>query len=107
MTKPNHRSREVAGAGRQATPAPPVGTALGPRRQHLEFVKQFHAKTGSAAGMVTPVVVTIYKDRTFTFVTKTRCPVLLKKKRDREGSATSTGRRSARSRAPSSRRSPS
>jgi len=56
----------------QATPAPPVGTALGPHGVNImEFVKQFNAKTGSQAGMVTPVVVTIYKDRTFTFITKT------------------------------------
>ena len=65
----------------QATPAPPVGTALGPHGVNImDFVKQFNAKTASAAGMVTPVVVTIYKDRTFTFVTKTPpAAVLLKK----------------------------
>ena len=56
----------------QATPAPPVGTALGPHGVNImDFVKQFNAKTASQAGMVTPVVVTIYKDRTFTFITKT------------------------------------
>src|SRR5687767_8881443 len=65
----------------QATPAPPVGTALGPHGVNImDFVKQFNAKTGAAAGMVTPVVVTIYKDRTFTFITKTPpAAVLLKK----------------------------
>src|SRR5438132_5807382 len=76
----------------QATPAPPVGTALGPHGVNImEFVKQFNAKTGSAAGMVTPVVVTIYKDRSFTFVTKTPpAAVLLKKEAGIEkGSATS------------------
>src|SRR5258705_4840008 len=76
----------------QATPAPPVGTALGPHGVNImEFVKQFNAKTGSAQGMVTPVVVTIYKDRTFTFVTKTPpAAVLLKKEAGIEkGSATS------------------
>ena len=56
----------------QANPAPPVGPALG---QHgvniMEFVKQFNARTQSQAGMVIPVVVTIFADRTFTFITKT------------------------------------
>src|SRR6266702_4459354 len=78
----------------QATPAPPVGTALGPHGVNImEFVKQFNAKTQSAQGMVTPVVVTIYKDRTFTFVTKTPpAAVLLKKEAGIEkGSATSKG----------------
>ena len=76
----------------QATPAPPVGTALGPHGVNImDFVKQFNAKTGSQAGMITPVVVTIYKDRTFTFVTKTPpASVLLKKEAGIEkGSATS------------------
>ena len=76
----------------QATPAPPVGTALGPHGVNImEFVKQFNARTQAAAGMVTPVVVTIYKDRTFTFITKTPpAAVLLKKELGLEkGSATS------------------
>ena len=76
----------------QATPAPPVGTALGPHGVNImDFVKQFNARTQSAAGMVTPVVVTIYKDRTFTFITKTPpAAVLLKKEAGIEkGSATS------------------
>ena len=65
----------------QATPAPPVGTALGPHGVNImEFVKQFNARTGSQAGMITPVEVTIFKDRTFTFITKTPpAAVLLKK----------------------------
>ena len=65
----------------QATPAPPVGTALGPHGVNImDFVKQFNAKTAAAAGMVTPVVVTIYKDRTFTFVQKSPpASVLLKR----------------------------
>ncbi|HET8713400.1 MAG TPA: 50S ribosomal protein L11 [Gemmatimonadales bacterium] len=76
----------------QATPAPPVGTALGPHGVNImEFVKQFNAKTQAQAGMVTPVVVTIYKDRTFTFITKTPpAAVLLKKEAGIEkGSPTS------------------
>ena len=55
-----------------ATPAPPVGTALGPHGVNImEFVKQFNARTQAQAGMVIPVVVTIFSDRTFTFITKT------------------------------------
>ncbi len=55
-----------------ANPAPPVGTALGPHGVNImEFCKQFNARTQSQGGMVIPVVVTIYADRTFTFITKT------------------------------------
>ncbi len=55
-----------------ANPAPPVGTALGPHGVNImEFCKQFNARTQAQAGMVIPVVVTIYGDRTFTFITKT------------------------------------
>src|SRR5213083_1891618 len=78
--------------GGQATPAPPVGTALGPHGVNItEFVKQFNANTAQAQGMVTPVEVTIYKDRTFTFITKTPpAAVLLKKEAGLEkGSPTS------------------
>ena len=76
----------------QATPAPPVGTALGPHGVNImDFVKQFNTRTQAAAGMVTPVVVTIFKDRTFTFITKTPpAAVLLKKEAGIEkGSPTS------------------
>jgi large subunit ribosomal protein L11 len=55
-----------------ANPAPPVGPALGPLGVNImEFCKQFNARTQSQAGMVIPVVVTIFADRTFTFITKT------------------------------------
>ena len=65
----------------KATPAPPVGPALG---QHgvniMEFCKSFNARTAKEDGMITPVVITIYSDRSFTFVTKTPpAAVLLKK----------------------------
>ena len=76
----------------QATPAPPVGTALGPHGVNImEFVKQFNARTQGQMGMVTPVEVTIYKDRSFTFITKTPpAAVLLKKEAGIEkGSPTS------------------
>ena len=55
-----------------ATPAQPVGSALGPHGINImEFVKQFNARTANQAGVVIPAVVTIYQDRSFTFVTKT------------------------------------
>ena len=64
-----------------ATPAPPVGPALG---QHginiMEFCKQFNARTQQQTGLVIPVVITIYSDRSFTFITKTPpAAVLLKR----------------------------
>ncbi|GAB3211532.1 50S ribosomal protein L11 [Marinactinospora thermotolerans] len=56
----------------QATPAPPVGTALGPHGVNImDFCKQYNAATESQRGNVIPVEITIYEDRTFTFVTKT------------------------------------
>jgi large subunit ribosomal protein L11 len=63
-----------------ATPAPPVGTALGPHGvQTMEFCKQYNAATESMRGSVIPVDITIYEDRTFSFVLKTSpTPVLLR-----------------------------
>lgn len=56
----------------KANPAPPVGPALGPHGINImEFCKQFNAKTQAMGETVIPVVITIYKDRTFTFITKT------------------------------------
>ena len=55
-----------------ATPAPPVGTALGPHGVNImDFVKQYNAATDSQRGNVIPVEITIYEDRSFTFITKT------------------------------------
>ena len=67
--------------GGQATPAPPVGTALGPHGINLgKFVQEFNAKTKDIAGTVVPVIVTIYSDRSFEFILKTPpASVLLKK----------------------------
>jgi len=80
MAKPIAAQVKLQVPGGQATPAPPVGTALGPHGVNImEFVKQFNAKTQGQIGVVTPVEVTIYKDRTFTFITKTPpAAVLLK-----------------------------
>jgi len=56
----------------KATPAPPVGPALGQHGVNLmEFCKSFNAATADKAGMLIPVVITIYEDRSFTFITKT------------------------------------
>ena len=55
-----------------ANPAPPVGTALGPHGVNImEFCKQFNARTQGQSGMIIPVLVTVYQDRTFSFITKT------------------------------------
>lgn len=85
----------------KANPSPPIGPALG---QHgvniMDFCKAFNARTANDEGMVTPVVITVYQDRSFTFITKTPpAAVLLKKaakiakgagdpKRDRVGQVT-------------------
>ena len=85
----------------KANPSPPIGPALG---QHgvniMDFCKAFNARTANDEGMVTPVVITVYQDRSFTFITKTPpAAVLLKKaakiakgagdpKRDRVGKVT-------------------
>ena len=65
----------------QATPAPPVGPALGQHGANImEFCKQFNARTSNQPGMIIPVVITVYADRSFTFITKTPpAAVLLKK----------------------------
>ena len=68
-------------AAGNATPAPPVGPALGQKGVNImDFCKQFNARTQDQPGMVIPVVITVYADRSFTFVTKTPpAAVLLKK----------------------------
>ncbi|QQY79426.1 LSU ribosomal protein L11P [Keratinibaculum paraultunense] len=65
----------------KATPAPPVGTALGPHGVNImQFTKEFNARTADQAGMIIPVILTVYQDRSFTFVTKTPpVSVLIKK----------------------------
>src|SRR5260370_29382911 len=64
----------------KATPAPPIGTALGPHGINLMmFCKEYNARTAEQVGMVIPAEITIYEDRSFTFVTKTPpVPDLLK-----------------------------
>jgi large subunit ribosomal protein L11 len=80
-------AKQVAGIGKfqipggQATPAPPVGTSLGKYGINLgQFVQQFNERTRDAGGMMIPVVVTVYSDRSFEFYTKSPpAAVLLKK----------------------------
>ena len=71
MAKKVRTQIKLQAVGGQASPAPPVGPALG---QHgvniMEFVKAFNAQTQGDAGTVIPVVITVYEDRSFTFVTK-------------------------------------
>jgi large subunit ribosomal protein L11 len=65
----------------QANPSPPVGPALGQKGVNImEFCKQFNAKTSDKAGLIIPVVITVYKDKSFTFITKTPpASILLKR----------------------------
>ena len=80
-------AKEVSGLiklqikGGAANPAPPVGPALGSKGVNImEFCKQFNARTQDQAGKVLPVIITVYADRSFTFITKTPpAPVLIKK----------------------------
>jgi len=67
--------------GGQATPAPPVGPALGQHGVNIgQFVQQFNAATADRPGLIIPVVITVHKDRTFSFITKSPpAAVLLKK----------------------------
>ncbi len=65
----------------KATPAPPVGTALGPHGVNIvQFTKEFNAKTADQPGMIIPVVMTVYQDRSFSFITKTPPVAILLKK---------------------------
>ena len=64
-----------------ATPAPPVGPALGQAGVNImDFVKNFNARTAAQTGLIIPVVITVYADRSYTFITKTPpAPILLRK----------------------------
>ena len=80
-------AKEVAGLiklqikGGAANPSPPVGPALGSKGVNImEFCKQFNARTQDQPGMVIPVVITVYADRSFTFITKTPPAAVLIKK---------------------------
>ena len=86
----------------QANPAPPVGTAFGPRGVNImAFCKEFNAATQKQAGDILPVVITVFKDKSFTFITKSPPAAVLLKKRPTSPPVrkSQTRRRSAKSRA--------
>ena len=80
-----------------ANPAPPVGPALGQAGVNImEFCKRFNAATQSQAGMIIPVVITVYQDRSFDFITKSPpAPVLIKKLANLASGSKTPGRESA------------
>ena len=81
----------------QANPSPPVGPALGQRGVNImEFCKAFNAQTQSQAGLIIPVVITVYADRSFTFITKTPpASVLLKRAAGIEKGSGEAGKKKA------------
>ena len=81
----------------KATPAPPVGTALGPHGVPImEFCKQYNAATEAQTGTIIPVEITVYEDRTFTFILKTPpTPVLLRQRAGLEKGSPTPGKTSA------------
>jgi large subunit ribosomal protein L11 len=81
----------------KATPAPPVGTALGPHGVAImDFVKQYNAATENQVGTIIPVEITIFEDRTFSFVLKTPpTPVLLRQKAGIDKASTEPGKSTA------------
>jgi large subunit ribosomal protein L11 len=81
MAKPITAKVKLQISAGQATPAPPVGPALGQHQVNIvEFCKQFNAATQNQTGLVIPAIITVYKDRTFSFVLKTPpAAVLLKR----------------------------
>lgn len=88
---------KLAIRGGQANPAPPVGTALGPHGLPImEFVQAFNAKTQDQMGTLLPVVITVYEDRTFSFIVK-KSPVaeMIKKKLNLKSGSQKPGRESA------------
>ena len=81
--------------GGQATPAPPVGPALGQHGVNIgQFVQQFNAATADRPGLIIPVVITVYKDRTFSFVTKSPPAAVLSSRRIAASRVASHGDRS-------------
>jgi large subunit ribosomal protein L11 len=90
MAKPIAAQVKLQCPAGQATPAPPVGPALGQQGVNImEFCKAFNARTQGQQGLIIPVVVTVYKDRSFTFITKTPPAAVLLKRA--AGIATASG----------------
>jgi large subunit ribosomal protein L11 len=81
MAKPVLATIKLQIPAGNATPAPPVGPALGQHQVNImDFCKSFNARTQGQPGMIIPVVITVYKDRTFTFITKTPPAAILLKR---------------------------
>jgi len=81
MAKKVSRLYQITDSSWKATPAPPVGPALGQHGVNIvEFTKQFNAKTADQGDLIIPVVITVYSDRSFSFVTKTPPAAVLIKK---------------------------
>ena len=81
MAKKATGSVKLQIAAGKATPAPPVGPALGQAQINImEFCKQFNARTQGQPGLIIPVVITVYSDRSFTFITKTPPAAILLKR---------------------------
>jgi large subunit ribosomal protein L11 len=78
----------------QATPAPPVGTALGPHGiAIMDFCKEYNARTESQRGTIIPVEISVYEDRTFSFITKTPpTPVLIRQQAKLEKGSSTPGK---------------
>jgi large subunit ribosomal protein L11 len=81
MAKPITAKVKLQISAGQATPAPPVGPALGQHQVNIvEFCKQFNAATQNQTGLVIPAIITVYKDRTFSFILKTPPAAILLKR---------------------------
>ena len=81
MAKPITAKVKLQISAGQATPAPPVGPALGQHQVNIvEFCKQFNAATQGQTGLVIPAIITVYKDRTFSFILKTPPAAILLKR---------------------------
>ena len=81
MAKKIHALVKLQIPAGKATPAPPVGTALGPQGLNImDFCKNFNSKTAKDDGLIIPVVVTVYADRSYTFITKTQVEEIAKLK---------------------------